>query len=112
MKAILITPDQFTIEEIEGSFDDFREIQKAIECDCFTVAGYLEGNAVYVDDEGLFKDIEMFTLMVHYPQPLAGKILVLGMTDDGGGKDVTLTVDQVSDSLMFMTPQQVADGSP
>jgi len=107
MKGILITPDEATIENIDGPFEDFHEIQKAIDCDCFTIAGYFEGHAVFVDDEGLFKENKMFTLMDHYPQPLAGKILILGTTDDGDCKDVSLTVQKVSDSLQFLTIQQV-----
>ena len=50
MKGILITPDEATIENIDGPFEDFHEIQKAIDCDCFTIAGYFEGHAVFVDD--------------------------------------------------------------
>ena len=46
-------PDEATIENIDGPFEDFHEIQKAIDCDV-SIAGYFS-HAVFVEDEGLFR---------------------------------------------------------
>lgn len=103
MKALVIDPDMGTIELIERDFEDYKEIQKAIECDVFTTAGYINGNVVFVDDEGFLKVNLMLTKMSHYPQPLAGRIVVIGATPDGGSKDVTMTAEEMIDHVHFHT---------
>lgn len=107
MKAHLIDPDTGIIETLNRDFEDFREIQKAIECDCFCTAGMIDGNVVFVDDEGFLKVNLMFTKMDHYPQPLAGKILVVGTTPDGGSKDVTMSAEDLSKQVSFLSGSQV-----
>lgn len=107
MKALLIDPIDQTVETIHGDFDNFREIQKTIRCSVFTVAGYIEGNCVYVDDEGLLKANLWFTVMPHYPQPLAGRIVIVGSTDDGDNTDVTISAEVLQDQVQFLNIFQV-----
>lgn len=103
MKAILIDPVEQTIEMVDRDFADFREIQRTIECSAFTTAGYIGTDCVYCDDEGLLKPNLMFTLMDHYPQPLAGKIVILGTDDEGDSTDVSLTEDEIALQVKFLT---------
>lgn len=107
MKGIIIDPDSRSIDYVERDFADFREIQNEIHCSCFTVAGYLNGHAVYCDDEGLMNLNLVFTKMSHYPYPLAGRILLLGTTEDGESENVTMSLDQVKKEVKFQTVFQV-----
>jgi hypothetical protein len=111
MKAFLIDPDLQIIQEVDDDFEDFRLIQKTIEVDCFTIAGYIGEypvrDAVFCDDEGLLKINLMFTKMEHYPTPLAGKILVIGAKADGYSKDVNISLEELTKQVTFMTTSQV-----
>ena len=109
MKAILIDPFQETVDYIEADFDDFQEIQKAIDCNIFCLAGRFDGNVVFCDDEGWYREDKAFTKMPHYPQPLIGKLLVLGETPDGGSKDPTISPDELKsqDGFDFPSPMEV-----
>lgn len=111
MKAVLIDPDLGTVKDIDGPFDDFRQIQKIIECDYFTIAGYIGEfpvrDAVYCDDEGMLKLNLIYTKMDHYPQPLAGRILVIGAKADGNSKDTNFGADEIRKQVKFLTLSQV-----
>ena len=107
MKALRINPDLQIVEEVHDDFNDFRKIQEAIGCDCFTIAGTLNGHTVFVDDEGLFKLNLMFTKMSHYHTPLAGQILVLGMDADGDSQDAEMTVEELEEEIGFLSLAEV-----
>lgn len=84
MKAYLIDPFEKQITEVEHN-GDYKQIQEFIEADLFTVVRINDfGDVLYVDDEGLLKEEgQAFFLFDGYPQPLAGKALVLGTTTEG-----------------------------
>jgi hypothetical protein len=60
--------------------------------DCFTCA-YSDllqlGEAIFVDDEGLFKQAERSFKFADYEQPLTGKDLILGSDTNGETKGAT-----------------------
>ena len=94
MKAYLIDPHTETITEVEYS-GDYREIYKHIDAEIFTTAQFNKfGDTVFVDDEGLFKEEQEFFLINGYPQPLAGKGLVLGCDEEGESVAPSITLDQ------------------
>jgi hypothetical protein len=83
MKGILIDPTAKTVTEIKGDFNQIRAIYAAIDCDTFDCV-YLDHDLVlFVDDNGLLKAGQDFFRYGSYPQPLAGKGLILGMNDAG-----------------------------
>jgi hypothetical protein len=83
MRAIKINSNEQTVEVIDFE-GDFRAIQKEIDVDCFTVVELNgEGDTLFVDDEGLFKETNFF-VVEGYPQPLAGHGLILGTDLDSG----------------------------
>ena len=100
MKAILIDPEAKLIHDIE--FDgDYREISRTIGCDLFTVVQLDRVNCVYVDDEGLLNSPRYFFIHEDYPQPLAGKGLVLGVDDEGETIGTTLEVADLAKKVKF-----------
>lgn len=107
MKGYLVDPFNRTIEEVEhdGSLDS---IYTLIGADCFACAAFdRDGNTAYVDDEGLFKSDQQFFLMLNYPQPLAGKGLILGCDEVGESQSPTVSIDEVRAKIQFLNPAQV-----
>lgn len=84
MKAYLIDPFARSVTETEYN-GDYQTIAPAIGARLFTVAEFNDaGDAVFVDDEGLLAGPTAFFLIDGYPEPLAGKGLVLGLDADTG----------------------------
>ena len=101
-KAILIDPFQNTIQQV--SVGDFRDIQRKIGCDVFTCVRFPDGNTAYVDDEGLINGTDRAVRFVDavYPQPLAGRVLILGDSPDGDSADCTWSVNQAKEKVKYL----------
>jgi hypothetical protein len=84
MRAILINPADRTVTEIQIG-PDYKEIYKVIDCECFTCPVSFENeDAMYCDDEGLFKEQEGGIMMKDWAYPILGKILILGTDIETG----------------------------
>ena len=96
MHAYLIDPFTQTITQVEYS-GDYQEIYKLTDCDTFTCVGINEfGDTVFVDDEGLINGKpQEFFMIANYPDPLAGKGLVLGTDDEGDSVSPSITLEQL-----------------
>jgi hypothetical protein len=101
MKAIFIDPQARTVTLIEHG-GDYRSILKTIDVQIFTCVALDSANTLFVDDEGLLNDPRYFFEIGDYPQPLAGKGLVLGITDDGDSADTTLPLPAVESAVRFL----------
>jgi|TARA_R110000803_G_scaffold73898_2_gene137890 hypothetical protein len=91
-KAILIDPNlpRISVERVDG----FEDIQRMIDCRCFTCVRFPDGKHVaYVDDEGLINGTKLGVKFIDsiYPDALAGKILILADDGHGGDADCELT---------------------
>ena len=100
MLAILIDPFHETIEMVDYS-GDWEDISALIGCSLFTTIDLGDSDTLYVDDEGLYVKNQRFFNLKGYPQPLAGRGLVLGYTLDGDSTDSSLTVSQVQDMVSW-----------
>ena len=100
MLAILIDPFTETIE-MEDYSGDWEDISALIGCSLFTTIDLGDSDTLYVDDEGLYVKNQRFFNLKGYPQPLAGRGLVLGYTLDGDSTDSSLTVSQVQDMVSW-----------
>ena len=106
MNAILIDAHTQTITEVAHD-GDFRDIQRLIEASPFDVRPLhgIQGEVVYFDDEFLLhdnsKDYQWYADIEGLPDPIGGKILVLGT--DGGGNSVStkLTVEDVTKLVSY-----------
>jgi hypothetical protein len=103
LTAYLIDPAACTVTEVAHT-DDFRQIYTLIGADCFTaVTAYENGDSIYVDDEGLLRNPRppMF-LHRNYPDPLAGKGLVLGCDRrDGESRSAQTALDTLKRDILF-----------
>ena len=100
MQAILIDPYTQTIEVVEYS-GDYKDISAMLGCDLFTTVYAEMPDTIYVDDEGLYVEDKRFFKLKGYPQPLAGRGLVLGSTDDGDSTDCVSSLQDILDIVEF-----------
>lgn len=100
MRAILIDPTTKTVTET--SITNWKEIAPAIEADLFDVVNIDQyRHSIFVDDEGLYTKTDFFT-HYDYPQPLAGKALIMGYDQNtGDSTDCTLTIEHVLNKVFF-----------
>lgn len=113
MQAIHINPFTKTVTVVDhnGSLERFYEL---LNCDCMTVA-YADnmpaGDVIYVDDEGLLKDLtqQAFFMIEGFPQPLTGHGLVLGTDDSGESITPTITAEEVAKRVTWMNLLEVRD---
>jgi hypothetical protein len=106
MKAILIDPFAQTVMEVEYD-GDWQKISKIIGCQWFSTAGLRNGDTIYVDDEGMFAGETAFFRHNDYPQPLAGKGLILGTDDEGESVEPKLGVSDHASKITFVMPVKV-----
>lgn len=91
-KAILVDPFIPSISTVE--VDGFEDIQRMIDCRCFTCIRFPDGKHVaYIDDEGLINGTDRGVRFIDsvYPEALAGRALILADDGSGGDADCELT---------------------
>lgn len=104
MRAILIDPFSKTVTQVECA-PGIEAIYALIDADCFCTVNLDDaGNAVYLDDEGLFREGQEFFALGNYPQPLAGRGLILGCNEEGESVATTITVEQVRAAVRWLSP--------
>lgn len=110
MRAYLIDPTEKTVVEIDYD-GDFRSIYTLIEAELFA-AVFLNTNqdCVYIDDEGLLKPNTFFQIQ-GYPNPLAGKGLVLGTNAEGESIEPSLNLSWLRLNVSFPNNQHVVDAA-
>ena len=96
----LIDPFAETVTQV--AYDgDFTCIYKHIKASLFTTV-YLENrDAIFVDDEGLFKDDQRFFMFKGYREPLAGRGLVLGFNAEGDTTSPKITMEKLTELISF-----------
>ena len=108
MKGVLVDPYLKTIENVE--VNDYKDISKHLQCDMFCSGGYDEGgDAIYVNDEGLYTETAFVYMPDVYPDPYAGRVLFLGIDAGGNSKDAWLDAEDVADiDHKFMSREDVS----
>lgn len=113
MRAILVKPDQpETPIEVVDYDGDWKSIYALISYENHAVvtydAVYIDSQHVmFVDDNGLITNPEHFVIWKDYPQPLAGRALILGCDDDGDSVACSLTEEWVRENTRMATLEQV-----
>jgi hypothetical protein len=105
--GILIDPWKRSVTQVLCQSGDaaLYDMYKFIGCDCIDRVVWpvpKSTNDIWVDDNGLLYEPMPATFHVRgYPQPLAGRGLVLGFTRSGRSVSTTLTVDLVKRSIQW-----------
>ena len=102
MKAILIDVKNEEVKEVDHD-DTLQQIYKFVDCATFDVLRLDGVNGIYVDDEGLFVEDQLFFTYHgdNYTHTLAGNGLILGV--NGGGETIspTITLAEVEEAVDF-----------
>lgn len=97
---ITITPGQAMATEFE--FKDHKDISKQLGCEWFCSAGYTrEGDAIYVDDEGLLKKNNIVSKTEFHHSALAGNFVITGIDMTTG--DTTAAKTSLEDAVALIS---------
>ena len=103
MKAILIDVHTQSVTEVEHD-NTLDNIYELLNCRTFDVVRIDEVDSIYVDDEGLFVDDQLFFEYGGDAQSvrLAGNGLILGVDDEGNSISPQTTVEEVEGRVGFL----------
>lgn len=101
--AYLIDPTECTVTPVTYN-GDYKQISKHLGCDYFDVVRISDNDAIFVDDEGLLKDGQHFFAHPDYPDPLAGRGLVLGTDDEGESVSPKVTLERLRSQIRWVIP--------
>ena len=104
MKGYLIDPEKRTVEAVEVG-DTIQDIYDHIQADTFDCVRMPNDDTIFIDDEGLFRKHDYFTL-VGYQSPLAGRGLVLGTDHEGNSVDPVQTLEELARQVMFISTSE------
>ena len=119
IKGILIDPFSKTVTEVTvtgepsswgSDYDYLESFYNFLDCTVVQPATLdIVGESLYVDEEGLIREKrQMFFYLPNISpyQPLAGKGIFVGFSDDGKYKDTALTVEDIQKQIEWMSPIQ------
>jgi hypothetical protein len=107
IQGLLIDPWKRTVTPVVCAAGEatLHDMYKFIGCDCVDRVVWpvpKSRNDIWVDDNGLLYEPVPATFNVRgYPQPLAGRGLVLGFTNSGRSVSTTLTIEQVKRAIQW-----------
>ena len=103
MKAILIDVIKQEIKEVIHD-DTLESIYKFVDCRAFDVVNIDQENTLYVDDEGLFVEDQLYFKYTGTTDSvsLAGNGLVLGVDEEGETTPPSLTLKEVQKAVTFL----------
>jgi hypothetical protein len=83
---------------------DYRTIRAALRIGAspFTIVYLPNRDCIFVDDEGLLKPLDWFFAVKGYPQPIAGRGLVLGTDRNGESVAARTTLEELERSILHL----------
>lgn len=103
MKAILIDPKERSITEVEYHDGNLEEIVDLLDCRLIDfVQTYINGDGLYIDDEGMLIEDQYFFKHINSDYPLAGKALVIGIGEQGETIAPLCSVEDLEDHITFL----------
>lgn len=105
MKAILIDPHARTVTEVQHD-GTLEGIYRAIGADCVCTVSLGGRDAIFLDDDGLFREGQEFFAIGKYPNPLAGRGLVLGCDAEGESTAPKVPTYMIERAVHWLTPEE------
>ena len=104
MQAYFINPfsQKVTTVDYDGNYESIGRMVDASRGYFDVVRLYQNQDAAFVDDEGLYVDGQAFWIHRNYPQPLAGKALVLGCDDKGDSIEPQTSFETLTNDIPFI----------
>lgn len=83
---------------------DYRTIRAVLRIGAspFTIVYLPNSDCIFVDDEGLLKPVDWFFAVKGYPQPIAGRGLVLGANRYGDSVSARTTLEELQRSILHL----------
>lgn len=108
IRGILIDPFTRTVTEVETE-GGLASIYELLGVAYVTVIPISDGQAIYIDDEGLLveKGHQEYWQWAGSNQPYAGKGLVLGGDEEGDNVDATSTLEEIAGLVTFLEKGEV-----
>lgn len=104
MKTILIDPFERKVAALELIGEGLDPIYAAIHADCFSIVALDDkGDALFIDDDGLFRERQEFFAIGNYPHPLAGRSVLLGTDDEGNTTPPRAGLEQVQRAVRWLS---------
>jgi hypothetical protein len=109
-KAILIDPRDLSVRYVD-CVPAFGAMQELIGGDLEIAHVFPSGDVLYVDEEGLTKDLrpgpddKATCFCIHAHQVFAGRGLIVGEDESGQPCDVTVTVPEIMMRIRFAFPR-------
>lgn len=88
--------------ELSPGGDELEQIYKLLDCELITSVQLPNGDAIFVDDEGLFKGHTGCFIVRGHPEPLTGKGLVIGTDRQGNSADAKASLQALTAETAFM----------
>lgn len=105
INAYLIDPNAGTIRYVEIPADDtLQGITDGIGCHRVDCIRFGASHSFWHDDEGLIDGLTCVTELVGHPTPLAGRIIVTGVDEDGKSSSVRHTITAIADLFSVVRP--------
>ena len=116
-KALMIDPFDQSTSVVDLAVDDYGSVlgsSKAVmDCNTIDIITLNDKHMAIVDDEGLLRNDTRYSKLAEYPQPLAGKLLILGYDEDGEScsvdndyvKELTKTTRFLSEDFEGVEPK-------
>lgn len=108
MRAILIDPFKSSVSEVSYN-GDWKTIYQHLEIGDrpFCTVRIDQTHYIFLDDEGLFQPDQKFFSFSTYPQPLAGRGLILGSDEEGESFECTIPLSLIQSKVTFPDLQVV-----
>ncbi len=104
MRAILIDPLTQEVREVQIKAE-LKEYYNVIGNGCNLVDCPLKfenGDALYIDDEGLYHENIGAFIMRDWDNPVMGRALIVGTDQEGNTVDAVTDIEEVKYNLMFL----------
>lgn len=107
-KALMIDPFDQSTSVVDLAVDDYGSVlgssKAVIDCSRIDIITLNDKHMAIVDDEGLLRNDTRYSKLAEYPQPLAGKLLILGYDEDGESCSVDNDyVEELRKTTRFMS---------
>jgi hypothetical protein len=104
MNAYFINPfsQKITTVDYDGDYQSISRMIDASRGYFDVVRLYGNQDAAFVDDEGLYVEDQQFWIHRNYPQPLAGKALVLGCNEEGDSIEPQTSFETLTNDIRFI----------
>ena len=107
-KALMIDPFDQSTSVVDLAVDDYGSVlgssKAVIDCSRIDIITLNDKHMAIVDEEGLLRNDTRYSKLAEYPQPLAGKLLILGYDEDGESCSVDNDyVEELRKTTRFMS---------